>query len=378
MKRIVFKAFNFQKNLYIDEDIVKDITDLKRILNEKNHIFIKAISIKKIKKFSKKNIKNFYLNMGTLLKSGISLKKSIEFQRDIVKKEDEKLYYKVILKSLESGEGLLDILEKYKISNRKERFILYTLESSGDLGEGFLKLFTLREKNEKIKKEFITLLSYPIFILFISTIIIFFIMIFIIPNFISLYEGNEKSLPLITRIIFGVYKNFRYLILGVITFIIFLYIYLKKRKKTFYFYKKIKLQREIIIFLESLGILLESGLAIDKGIDILIGEVDKEIKREFYRLKIIEKGESFSKAIERLKVLSNLELGMIRVGEETGTLPKILKEISKRRKERIEKNIKIVLKLIEPVILLLIGVLICFFVIGLYMPILNIGDMIEK
>lgn len=378
MKKIVFKAFNSQKNLYLDEEIVKDIEDLKKVLSEKNHIFIKAIAIKKIKKFSKKNIKNFYLNIGTLLKAGISLKKSIEFQRDIVKKEEEKLYYKIILKSLESGENLLDILEKYKISNKKERFILYTLESSGDLGEGFLKLFTLREKNEKIKKEFITLLSYPIFILFISTIIIFFIMIFIIPNFISLYEGNEKNLPVITRVIFAVYKNFKFLIFVVITFMFFIYIYFKTRKKNFYFYKKIKLQREIIIFLESLGILLESGLAIDKGIDILIGEVDKEIKKEFYRLKVIEKGESFSKAMERLKVLSNLELGMIRVGEETGTLPKILKEISRRRKERIEKNIKIVLKLVEPVILLLIGVLICFFVVGLYMPILNIGDMIEK
>lgn len=378
MKKIVFKAFNSQKNIYLDEEIIDNLEGLKRFLNKKNHIFIKTIFIKKIKKLSKKDIKNFYLNIGILIKAGISLKKSMEFQRDIIKKEDEKIYYKIILKSLENGENLLDILERYKILNRKERFILYALESSGNLGEGFLKVSKLQEENEKIRKEFITLLSYPLFIFVISTIIIIFIMIFIIPNFINLYEGREENLPLITKIIFFIYKNLKYLIFILIGIFLIVYIYLKKRKRMFSFIKKVKLEKEIIVFLENLGILLESGLSIDKGLNILIDEMEEDIKKEFYKLKIIEKGENFSKGIENLNLISNLELGMIKVGEETGNLSRILKEISIRKKEKIEKNIKIVLKLIEPIILLLIGVLICFFVIGLYMPILNMGDIIER
>ena len=68
---------------------------------------------------------------------------------------------------------------------------------------------------------------------------------------------------------------------------------------------------------------------------------------------------------------------MIKVGEESGTIEMVLREISLVRDEELNKRIKIVLKLSEPILLLIVGILISTFVIGLYLPILNMSDIFE-
>ncbi|MGL5950151.1 MAG: type II secretion system F family protein, partial [Cetobacterium sp.] len=65
------------------------------------------------------------------------------------------------------------------------------------------------------------------------------------------------------------------------------------------------------------------------------------------------------------------------IGEESGTVAFILKEIAILREEELNKRIKIILKLIEPILLLIVGVIISIFVVGLYLPILNMGDLLE-
>ncbi len=142
--------------------------------------------------------------------------------------------------------------------------------------------------------------------------------------------------------------------------------------------KKTTTAKHIINILDNLSTLLESGISIDKGIDIVLENMDnKYLKNRLYILRNIKKGESLSSSFNKLNILFPEEIDMIKVGEESGTVDIMLKEISSSREEEFQKKIKVLLKLIEPILLLFIGILVSLFVVGLYLPLLNMDSFID-
>ena len=172
--------------------------------------------------------------------------------------------------------------------------------------------------------------------------------------------------------------NYTIIIIICVVFFSIKFFHLKKQLQKVSFIKKYLLEKYIINILENLSLLLESGISIDKGIDIILENLDSGyLKNRLFILKNIKKGELLSECFKKLNILSLEEIDMIKVGEESGTVEIVLKEISLVREEELNKKLKIVLKLSEPILLLLVGILISVFVIGLYLPILNMSDILE-
>ncbi|MGL5052864.1 MAG: type II secretion system F family protein, partial [Cetobacterium sp.] len=142
--------------------------------------------------------------------------------------------------------------------------------------------------------------------------------------------------------------------------------------------KKFLMEKHIVSILDNLAILLESGISIDKGIEIILDNLDSGfLKNKIYILKNIKKGESLSNCFKKLNLFNPEEIDMMKIGEESGTVEFILKEIASIREDELNRKIKIVLKLIEPILLLIVGLMISIFVIGLYLPILNMSDSLD-
>ncbi len=284
---------------------------------------------------------------------------------------------------MEKGEDIYEILRDEDLIKERELLIIYVSESVGKIGEGFLKVAYLKQKKEKLKNELKIALSYPIFILFISTIIIILIFYFIVPNFQILYEIDKDKLPFLTRGILNIQdilKKYPYILIIATCIISFSikFFNLKKQLQKISIVKKFLLEKYIINILENLSLLLESGISIDKGIDIILENLDNGyLKNRMFILKSIKRGELLSECFKKLNILSLEEIDMIKVGEESGTIEMVLREISLVRDEELNKRIKIVLKLSEPILLLIVGILISTFVIGLYLPILNMSDIFE-
>ncbi|MGL5902702.1 MAG: type II secretion system F family protein [Cetobacterium sp.] len=158
------------------------------------------------KELKEKDLKKFYKKTGRLLNAGISLKNAIEFQKNSSK--DKKFNFKIlnISKRLEKGEDIYSILKDENFIKERELLIIYVSENSGKIGDGFLKIAYLKEKKEKLNNEIKTALSYPVFILVVSTIILGLIFYLVVPNFEDLYSMNKDELPQITRIILSI-KN---------------------------------------------------------------------------------------------------------------------------------------------------------------------------
>lgn len=355
---------------------------LNKLFKEEKKL-IKILEIQFERKIKEKDLEKIYFKIGRLLNAGVSLKKSIEFQKSSCKNLSLKFRIFNLYKKLEKGEDIYEILRSENLIKEREMLIIYVSENAGKIGDGFLKVAYLKQKKEKLKNELKIALSYPTFILFISTIIILLIFYFIVPNFQILYEIEINKLPFLTRIILNIQhilNKFPYTIIIIICVVFFSikFFHLKKQLQKVSFIKKYLLEKYIINILENLSLLLESGISIDKGIDIILENLDSGyLKNRMFILKNIKKGELLSECFKKLNILSLEEIDMIKVGEESGTVEMVLKEISLVRDEELNKKIKIVLKLSEPILLLFVGILISVFVIGLYLPILNMSDIFE-
>ena len=355
---------------------------LNKLFKEEKKL-IKILEIQFERKIKEKDLEKIYFKIGRLLNAGVSLKKSIEFQKSSCKNLSLKFRIFNLYKKLEKGEDIYEILRSENLIKEREMLIIYVSENAGKIGDGFLKVAYLKQKKEKLKNELKIALSYPTFILFISTIIILLIFYFIVPNFQILYEIEINKLPFLTRIILNIQhilNKFPYTIIIIICVVFFSikFFHLKKQLQKVSFIKKYLLEKYIINILENLSLLLESGISIDKGIDIILENLDSGyLKNRMFILKNIKKGELLSECFKKLNILSLEEINMIKVGEESGTVEMVLKEISLVRDEDLNKKIKIVLKLSEPILLLFVGILISAFVIGLYLPILNMSDIFE-
>lgn len=355
---------------------------LNKLFKEEKKL-IKILEIQFERKIKEKDLEKIYFKIGRLINAGVSLKKSIEFQKNSCKNLSLKFRIFNLYKKLEKGEDIYEILRSENLIKEREMLIIYVSENAGKIGDGFLKVAYLKQKKEKLKNELKIALSYPTFILFISTIIILLIFYFIVPNFQILYEIEINKLPFLTRIILNIQNilnKFPYTIIIIICVVFFSikFFHLKKQLQKVSFIKKYLLEKYIINILENLSLLLESGISVDKGIDIILENLDSGyLKNRMFILKNIKKGELLSECFKKLNILSLEEIDMIKVGEESGTVEIALKEISLVRDEELNKKIKIVLKLSEPILLLFVGILISAFVIGLYLPILNMSDIFE-
>lgn len=335
-----------------------------------------------IKKIKDKDLKGFYLNMGRLLKAGISLKKAIEFQEKNCRLEELKKRVISTSRRLKRGEELYSILSSEKLIEEQEALIIYVFENSGNIGEGFLKLAELKERKERLNSEIKVAISYPLFILIVSFIVLVLIFYLIVPNFKEMYSETQ-AIPLLTRVILkisDIMVDYPYLLvleIGLIVLII-RYMIQKNRFQNLPLLKRYFEQRYLISILENISTLLNSGISLDKTIDIVLGTIDnKRLKSKLYILKNIKRGESLSNCFSKVNLLKKEEIDMIRVGEESGNIALIIGELAKLRETELEKRVKISLKLLEPILLLIIGVTISLFVIGLYIPILNIGDSLN-
>ncbi|MEG0068897.1 type II secretion system F family protein [Cetobacterium sp.] len=384
MNIYTYSGFNSEKQVFQESILVKDKNEFENYLKISDKKLMKLIKVKKFKKLKENDLKNFYLNIGRLLNAGISIKKAIEFQNDFVTDINLKVKYKRIYERLNLGEEIFKILKDEEMITDAELLIAYVANNVGKISEGFLKISHLKEKKQNLKKEIQTALSYPLFILFISTVIIIFIFYLIVPNFISIYNSTQEELPYLTKIIISFYNiASRYYHLIITTFVILLFLIYKYFKKNSlllrlpilkYFF----LEKYIINILENLSLLLNSGLSIDKSIDIVLSSIENRyINQKFISLKNIKNGKSLSLILSNIKEFSQLEINMIKVGEESGKVSSMLEEIAKFRQDNLNIKIKIYLSLAEPILLLIVGLIISCFVVGLYLPILNMSEIIQ-
>lgn len=392
MKKYKYVGYDRYGNIKYGTCSASDEIKLKEIL-KKERIRIKKFSEITTKiKISKEEILNFTKEILIMLDSGISVIKILEIQE-----QQYKAPLKDILGELKrdilNGDTLGEAFKKYE-ENFGSFYIgmIFLGESSGNLDKNLRKICEYLELEIRIIKKIKEVIFYPCILLTFSILILTFLMIYIFPNFIKLFEESKRELPLLTRILIGVSNNFHMIILFficILIIIIFFIRYIKKdrvlKEKYDGILLKVPIIKSFIIgnfiirFSKNISIMLSAGIVIMDILKLLKNFFENiVIKRE---LEIIEEllfeGKQLSEGLKKNNLFPQKYIKLVIVGEKSGELSKVFEQIAKLEEERIERDIKKLLTLVEPILIIILGLILSIIIIAIYLPIFNMSNLID-
>ena len=335
------------------------------------------------KKFKNEDLYILFRQLSLFINSGINIESAFEILSTQFSKDKGKILSD-IRDSLRSGSSLSDAMNMTGAFPSLVINMVYVGENTSSLGKIFNRLSDYYIKKRKTRSKIIEAMAYPIILLVTSIFIINFLIINVIPSFAEIFSDNNNLLPLPTRILLGfsnfIYKNYLFIILGILLVVSIALIYHKKHPKTFHsfllkssYYKMTKSMN--LSF--NMDLLLGSGLTVDRSLEI-ISSMEKNLSlKEKYQeiLTKLKAGEHLYKSFQEAEVFSNILLSMIRVGEESSNLREIFYIMSSYYEEELNSRNQKFLGLMGPILIIIIALIIGFIVLSIALPIF---DMVNQ
>lgn len=327
--------------------------------------------------------------LASLVKSKVTL---LEAMR-IVSEQTENPHLKKIVvhiqEELRDGKTLSEGLTRYPdIFPPLYINMIRSGESGGILEESLMRLANFREEEEALKAKIGSALAYPIFIVIVGIITVFALLIFAIPRLISLFDEIGQTLPLPTRILISLSDKIRvhwYWLIIIVTFFIIIGRGVIKKKKLAVDKLKLRLpllgtlikKTELARFSRIFKVLLANGIPVFQAVEIAPLTLSNEIfKMELEKVrKDIVDGLQLGESLKKSNSFPRFMTNMLAVGEKGGNLERALAEVASFYEREVDRTAKIVTSLLEPVIILIMGLVVGFIVFAMLLPIfqINIG-----
>lgn len=342
-------------------------------------------------KVNSKRLAVFTRQFSVMIDAGLPLVQCLEI---LGTQQDNKSFQKMILavrQDVESGSSLADAMRKHpKAFDELYVNMVAAGEAGGILDTILRRLSSYIEKAVKLKGQVKTALIYPIAVLSVAAIVVFIILWKVIPTFAALFAALGAQLPLPTRLVIKA-SNFvaNYLIFIVALF--FVAVYLFNRYYATYKGRRVidniilrspilgDIMRKIAVarFCRTLATLTSSGVPILDGLEITAKTAGNAIVEDAIMVvrKSVESGRTIAEPLAETKVFPPMVVQMIGVGEQTGALDAMLNKIAEFYEEEVDNAVAGLMKLMEPVMIGILGVVIGTIVIAMYLPMF---DLISK
>ncbi len=340
---------------------------------------------------SSKDVMQFTEDLTALLNAGLPVDRSLTILVDATQNHVFKDIVKDILKSIESGSDLSEAMARHpKIFSKFYVNMIKAGEAGGILEDVLERLGLFLSSSQELKDYIKSAMVYPLFLLFVGGISIIILMTFVIPKFSVIFADMGSALPLSTRILLIASDIFRVywwaLIIAGIVFVFGLIQYLKTPKGQIQFdILKIKMpvigdlikKIEVGRITRTLGTLINSGVPILQSIllvrDIVNNKLIADSMDETYDR--VKEGERLSVPLSLNHIFPPLAVHMIKVGEETGNLAEMLLKIADNYEKIVKNLVKRAISLLEPLMILMMGIVVGFIVISMLMAIFSMNDM---
>lgn len=262
-------------------------------------------------------------------------------------------------------------------------------ELSGALETVLNRLADFSEQEEKIRSDVLASLMYPTLIAGVGAITVYALLTFVVPKITLMFEETEQALPLATQSLIAVSKMFQaywWLMLLIGAALIFMVKRGRSREENLLWDQtmlqlpvigSIIQKSEMAHFVRTLSLLFESGVAMLAALEA-VGRTmtNKVIQAEIKKIaQDIQDGSSLSVAVKKSKYFPVYVVNIISVGEEAGTLEKSLKRIAVSYEQEISRLMRTLTSLLEPVMILLMGLVVAFIVVAMLLPIFQINLM---
>jgi type IV pilus assembly protein PilC len=262
-------------------------------------------------------------------------------------------------------------------------------ERSGNLLEVLERYVSFQRISLTFRKKLITSLIYPCVLLTLVTLLVMFMFTYVVPQFAELYDQLGSKLPAMTLALLGFGKwlnhNLLWILLVALGAGFGLYRFsITDRGQDFVdgfrirmpVFGKIWLKYQVALFARTLSTLLTGGLPLVPSLETAARSISSRriSKAVTESIVTVREGKSLAEALVQTKVFPDLAAEMITVGEQTGALPQMLNSVAEFFEEDVGTALTASLALIEPAILIVMGVVVVFILISLYLPIFSLGQ----
>ncbi len=345
----------------------------------------KAFTIGRI---STKQLCTFTRQLSTLQDAGLPILRSLKILHGQCKPGVLKNSLEDVVDDIESGATLSDAFAKHpKAFDKLYCNMIKAGEAGGALEAILQRLADFKEKSQTLKRRIKSAMVYPAVVISVAVAIVGFILYFIIPKFEAIFKDFGVDLPGMTKFLITASHFVTDYFYVVILIPVFFWIFLKlvyRNKTGAYIGDRILLMIPVMGAIvekstvarttRTLGTLVQSGVPILEALNIVRDTAGNMVfERAFTRIyDSIREGETIAQPLREARIVDDIVVNMIDVGEETGDLDTMLNKIADNYDEEVETLVESLVSLLEPIMIVVLGGIIGFIVIALFLPLISL------
>ncbi|HEX4771476.1 MAG TPA: type II secretion system F family protein [Bryobacteraceae bacterium] len=328
----------------------------------------------------------------TLVRAGLPILKGLDLLAD--KLTDERLgpHIRAVRDAVKTGTGLSDAFEQRGVFPPVYVSSVLAGEKSGALTEVLDRFITYQRLTLALRKKLVSSLIYPAVLMLLVIALVTFLVTYVVPNFAELYNSMEAKLPLPTQILIAIGTTARgYVVLAFGALVlagIALYFWSKSDrsqatldlwKKRMPLFGEIWTKYQVAQFSRVLGTLLVGGIPLVPALQTAARSLGTVLlKNALDKVAVlVREGKPLSSSLATTGMFPGLAIDMMEVGESTGALPQMLSSVAEFYEEDVATRMGAILSLIEPAIMIFMGIFVAFVLVALYLPIFSLADSIR-
>ena len=331
--------------------------------------------------------------MAALLRSGLPVLQTLEMVED---RQRDPLFRKTlgeVRQRVRSGESLSDAVASFgDLFPPLYAPTLKAGERSGDLETVLRRFIRYQRLMMEARKKIVSALVYPLVLVGLSIALIGVMTVYVVPKFSAFFSGLDAELPLLTRMTMGLssFVSDNFLLLGVALAVVVLAMVQWRRtpsgsatidrwKTLLPLIGSIFHRTALSEFCRSLSTLLSGGLPVVSALDVSVASVGNTHIRDKLGTLMgrVREGAALNLALEETGVVPELALDMVKVGEATGSLDTMLTSVSDFFDEEVETRMQRLLSLIEPLMLVFMGIVVAILLVSIYLPLFGLMGQVQ-
>ena len=372
----------------------KNQQDLERMLRQ-NRILVTSIrkkpadiQIKFGTGIKKQDISRFTRQFATMIGSGLPMIQCLEILASQVESVELRKVINKVKEAVQGGTTLADALSRHpKVFDQLYVNMVEAGEMGGALDVILVRLAVYREKADGLIRKVRGAMMYPIVISVVATGVTIAMLTFVVPTFAKMFEGLGSELPAPTQIVLqisGFLQNQYYIILGAIAILIIAYRFYSKTPDgrlnidrvflNFPVLGTLLRKSAISRFSRTLSTLLSSGVSILEALEITAKTAGNRVVHDAIKKSVVSiaEGDTITAPLKETGVFPPMVTQMISVGEKTGGLDEMLSKIADFYDEEVDAAVTALTSIIEPVVIVLMGIIIGGILIAMYLPMFDI------
>ncbi|HEX9020144.1 MAG TPA: type II secretion system F family protein [Nitrospirota bacterium] len=396
MPHFTYKAVRDDGTTVTDEAVAGDAAVLRQELEAKGYLVLNLQKKRTALSGGRGKAKDFLVfnqEFSTLIKAGLPILQAVEILHKRTEKPAFRSALESIIHDIKGGSALSDAMGRHPAYFSP----LYTAtvragEKSGALVDVLQRFISYQKKMIAVMNKLKMALAYPIFLVIALFAVLMLFFFYIIPNFTKMYSDQAGKLPLLTTLLVNFtdaltrYAPFIFAGIAAVGAGIYLWQRTDAGRNALDGLKlRIPLVRVLLTqyilaqITRTLATVLRGGIPLVQALDTTAGVISNKIvaRRLEDARKLVTEGVSLADAFERTKLAPDMTVRMIEVGESSGDLPQMLEDVAEFYDQEVENSLTVLTTMIEPVLMVCMGLVMAVIVVALYLPIFEMGARLK-